>query len=213
MFDEIVQAFVENAAPATATLLVTGAIAICAEIDRWVRDAGPDAPLWLRFLSRVVSHLGRNVGRAENEATAQLKRETSWDGVKGLALVLLVPAAMLTSGCRTTLEPDNMQMGYGMNEAYNVSGPNLKISADGAVVCTSDGETPCRAQTAAGWEAWENIFLALSVPFEAALQLVGRSLSPVPLPAPAPAPVVSQLPEIAPAPVPVYIVEPSDDSQ
>lgn len=93
----------------------------------------------------------------------------------------LLILALLLTGCKSVITGDDLKIGYGTNEAYNVSGPNITIDADGAITCTTDDPVnfPCRVKYAGGWEAWENIIKVTMLPFEAALQFVGRSLLPV----------------------------------
>ena len=87
-------------------------------------------------------------------------------------LVLLMP------GCLHI--PDGPVIG-GMAEAYDVAGPNIEVSADGAVICTTMDPIaqPCVVKYGATQEAWEPLLRALGIPFEAVLQLVGRSLIPI----------------------------------
>ena len=102
------------------------------------------------------------------------------DGAKlkvGGGTVMVCLIALLAVGC-TTVDPDKLKINYGTNEAYNVSGPNIEIDAEGAITCTSPDpiQFPCHAQYAGGWETWEKIITAVGIPFEAVLKIFGRSL-------------------------------------
>lgn len=43
----------------------------CSMLDAWLSDAGPDSPLWKRALSKLVSSLAINVGKAKNDPSGQ----------------------------------------------------------------------------------------------------------------------------------------------
>ena len=167
MFDGLINWAAGHAAEMLVALVITGVIAIASEVDARTKDAGKDAPMWLRVLSIALSKMARNVKHAANDPKAQ-----------ALALICILPLAL---AC-TTIEPDNVQLSYGTNEAYNISGPNIEVNAEGGITCTSPDPVnyPCRAQYAAGWEAWEQVIKALALPFEAVLQLFGRTLVPGP---------------------------------
>ena len=86
-------------------------------------------------------------------------------------------ALVITIGCAQV--PNGPRAG-GMAEAWDVSGPSVEIGADGSVKCvTADpANHPCKVKYAGGWEMWHPIIETLAVPFEAALQLFGRTLIP-----------------------------------
>ena len=128
--------------------------------------------MWLRVASRVLSQLVRNVGRAANNPAAQAKK------LQSLALALLVPFTVLALGC-ASVHSDGVRVG-GMAEAYRLQGPQIDVAADGASVCTTDdpAERPCTIEYAGSSELWAPIVEVLAVPFEAVLQLFGRTLVP-----------------------------------
>ena len=89
--------------------------------------------------------------------------------------VFFVLICILLAGCIHV--PDGPKLG-GMAEAYDILGPNVEVTADGGVICTTLDpiNQPCVVKYGATQEAWEPLLQALGIPFEAILQLFGRSL-------------------------------------
>lgn len=167
MFDWLVDVIAENAGKALFLLFVTGTVSLAAQLDSMIKDANANSPLYLRVLSIFLSKLARNVKRAANDQTAQL-------ALACCALVFALGCAMI---------PDGPRVG-GMAEASDVSGPSIELRADGSILCTTPDPLnhPCHANYAAAFEAWEPLLRALGIPFEAVLQMVGRSLLPAAAP-------------------------------
>ena len=165
MFDSLVQFFIDHAAVATVTLIVTGLISGASQLDAMVRDAGPRAPIWLRFLSKVLSQVARNVREAKNNQVAKI------------AVLALIPTLLLM-GCASVHE-GGVRAG-GMAEAYEMTGPSIEVDAEGASTCKSEDPQaePCTVKYAAGAELWDPIVKTMAVPFEAVLQLFGRTMIP-----------------------------------
>ena len=166
MFDSLVNFVIEHAAAATVTLVVTGVVTFAAEVDSRTKDAKADSPAWLRFLSAVLSKLARNVKHAKNASAA-------------LLALVLIPTLLLV-GC-ASVHKGGVRAG-GMAEAYRLEGPEVRPTTEGELICTTeDAEAaPCVYEYAGGWELWDPIVQTLAVPFEAALQLFGRTLAPTP---------------------------------
>ena len=169
MFEALTNWVAGHATEMLFALLVTGTITLASHLDAMVRDARDDAPLWLRILSRVISMAALNVGKAKNCPVAQLKK---------LSLVVCVLLAPFALGC-ASVHQDGVRAG-GMAEAYRLAGPQIDVAVDGTSVCTTDDPAaqPCTIEYAGSSELWAPIVEVLAVPFEAVLQLFGRTLAP-----------------------------------
>jgi len=169
MIDWLINLVADHAAEVLVALIVTGTVAFAAQLDSMIRDASDSAPLWLRVLSRVLSQLARNVGRAKNCPVAQLKK------LSVVALALMLP---LSAGC-ASVHKEGVRAG-GMAEAYRLQGPQIDVAIDGTSVCRTEDPAaqPCTIEYAGSSELWAPIIEVLAVPFEALLQLFGRTLAP-----------------------------------
>lgn len=169
MIEAILNWAAMHAAEMLAALFVTGMISAMAWLDAAVKDAGRDAPFWLRVLSKFVSRVGGNVGFAKNNPVAQLKK------LSVLAFVLLMPLAL---GC-ASVHKEGVRAG-GMAEAYRLAGPAITVDAEGIAACVTDdpAEQPCTIEYAGSSELWAPIVEVMAVPFEALLQFFGRTLVP-----------------------------------
>ena len=80
-----------------------------------------------------------------------------------LLLLALVPSLLVLPGCASTIDGD--ARAYGVAEAWVIEGPSVRRTDGGVTTCTSeDGQKPCRAQYAGGWEPFTDAIGALTEP-------------------------------------------------